>query len=149
MSMVARRLVLLIILLSTACSTRHLADPTTAVKLRERQWLDAYEQRDATVMSEILHENFVITFPDGTTQSREDVLRYIRGAAGKSSPRFHTENTTTHVSPGVVVLRGIVVTEKGSSKSEQYYTDTYVLERGVWKVLASQLATVAKPQPAG
>ncbi len=108
---------------------------------RERQWLDAYEQRDAGAMSAILHDNFVITYPGGKRQTKDQVLQFIRAhAAEKDGPRFHTEHSVAHVAKNTVVLTGLVITEKAGSRAEQIYTDTWVVEDGTWRVLASQLS---------
>jgi ketosteroid isomerase-like protein len=140
-----KRIALVLVLL-VACATQPREDAAAAVQLRERQWLDAYEQRDAVAMQQILHDHFVITYPDGSTQTKDDVLAFIRRAAGKSSPRFHTEGTKAHVAGQTVVLTGLVVTERSDSRSEQLYTDTWVFDRGAWRVLASQLAAAPKPE---
>ena len=135
-------LLLAVALVVCGCASSPAASAESSVRARERQWLDAYEQRDAAAMSGILHDQFVITYPDGTRQTKDQVLEFIRThPADSHSPRFHTEETTAHVSGETVVLTGIVITERAGSRSQQFYTDTWVYRDRSWRVLASQLAT--------
>ena len=139
---------LALLFLLAACASQMAPDPARTVMAREREWLDAYENRDAQVMADILHDDFVITYSNGARQNKEQVVAFISSQrqSGKPAPRFHTERITAHVAAGVVVLSGIVVTETAASRKEELYTDTYVFERGVWRVLASQLAPVSPPR---
>ncbi len=117
-----------------------------AVQQRERQWLDAYEKRDAASMAGILGDGFSITYPDGKVQGRQEVIDYVAGqaAAGKAGPRFHTEESVARCYPGTVILTGLVVSERvvdGEAKrTVQRYTDTWAFNGKAWQVVASHLS---------
>lgn len=122
-------------------------DPRQEVQKLERAWLDAYEQHDAKAMETIVADDFTITFPDGSMQTKPQImagLRSPRPADGRSM-KFRTEEVQPRAYGDVVILVGIVVTEyqrdsKTVSESRQRYTDTYVKRNGRWQVVASHLS---------
>jgi uncharacterized protein (TIGR02246 family) len=118
-----------------------------AVRKLERAWLDAYEQHDAKAMDEIVADDFTITFPDGSMQTKAQIMTSLkspRPAAGPSI-KFHTEQVQARAYGDTVVLVGMVATEyqregKTMSETKQRYTDTYVRRNGRWQVVASHLS---------
>lgn len=129
--------------------------PASEVRVLERQWLDAYEHRDAAAMETILAPGFAITYPDGTLQSRQEVIDFVARHKGEPGPRFHTEETTATDFGTTVVLRGIVVSEQTrngvATRTAERYTDTYTRAGQRWQVAASHLslaeAEAATPPP--
>ncbi len=124
-----------------------------AVRKLERAWLDAYEQHDAKAMETIVANGFVITFPSGGKQTKQDIVDSMkRPPPAGESVKFRTEKTEARVFGDVVVLFGRVISENQragkSSTEEMLYTDTYVRRDGVWQVVASHLSAVPKPKPA-
>ena len=120
------------------------------VQKLERAWLDAYEKRDAEAMDAIVAEGFTITFPDGSRQTKSQILASLKkpGNISGSSVRFHTEEVDARVYGDTVILSGRVVTEwlrdgETRSKELQRYTDTYVKRNGRWQVVASHLSNEA------
>lgn len=120
--------------------------PVDAVQKLERAWLDAYEQHDAKAMDAIMADDFTITFPNGSMQSKTQILASLKGPrpAGRSI-KFHTEDVQARVYGDTVILIGRVVTQyqrdgQSASKEEQRYTDTYVKRNGRWQVVASHLS---------
>ncbi len=87
-------------------------------------------------MEAILADGFTITYGDGSVQTKADVVAAMRRST--KGPHFYTEDVTARVRPGVVVLSGRVK----SDRSDDRYTDTYVYERGTWRVFASHLSSV-------
>lgn len=147
-------LALLSSLLLGACAGSHLAGnaprPSPAVvagevMAAERAWLNAYEQADAAAMSAILADEFIITFPNGRRQRRADVIARLATAASRGPVRYMTQGVEVHGSPPVVVLTGIVITERGQRQSRESYTDTWVWRGGRWQVLSSHLSAAPTP----
>ncbi|HKP38131.1 MAG TPA: nuclear transport factor 2 family protein [Pyrinomonadaceae bacterium] len=121
--------------------------PAQEVQKLERAWLDAYEQNDEKAMTAIVADDFVITFPDGSMQSKAQILSMIKTprSAGRPSVKFHTEEVKPRVYGDTVILTGRVITEyqrdgQTISKEQQRYTDTYVKRNGRWQVVASHLS---------
>jgi hypothetical protein len=140
---------LLSFLLASACVGNQLegeAPKLTPARLAgqvmaaERAWLTAYEEANAAAMSVILAEEFIITFPDGRRQRRAEVLARLASAGSRGPVRYMTQGTEVHGSGSVVVLTGIVMTERGARVSRESYTDTWVWRGGRWQVLSSHLS---------
>ena len=117
-----------------------------AVRKLEREWLDAYEQHSAEAMDRIVAEDFMITFPDGSTQTKAQIMAMIKKPRRERAPtrRFHTEESQSRRYGDTVILTGRVVIETnadGKTKKEtSRYTDTYVKREGRWQVVASHLS---------
>jgi ketosteroid isomerase-like protein len=120
--------------------------PEEQVRRLERLWLDAYEQRDAAAMEEILADEFVITHPDGRTQNKAQIvemMKKMRERSGAPTSKFSTENVQARVAGDTVTLSGRLVqkSERGGSTMtmEFAYTDTYAKRGERWQVIRSEL----------
>jgi uncharacterized protein (TIGR02246 family) len=123
------------------------------VQKLERAWLNAYEQNDEKAMTEIVADDFVITFPNGSMQTKAQILSMIKmpRQAGRPTVKFYTEEVRPRVYGDTVILMGRVVTEYSRdgqivSKEQQRYTDTYVKRNGRWQVVASHLSNDSSTQ---
>jgi uncharacterized protein (TIGR02246 family) len=119
------------------------------VRRLERAWLDAYEKHDVKAMNEIVADDFVITFPDGSMQTKAQIIAMIKAPRqpGRPAPKFSTEDVQARVYGNTVILMGRVVTEwqrdgQTQTKEQQRYTDTYVKHNSRWQVVASHLSNV-------
>ncbi len=158
----AGRVIALLLLTVAACgvaSARQAAAQLTKaeeeVRKVERQWLDAYEQKDAAAMERIVADGFTITFPNGGMQTKPQLMAMVRAPRRPGQPRmkFHTEDVQSRAYGETVILLGRVVTEyerDGKTVREQSrYTDTYVRRGGRWQVVASHLSNVEEPKRPG
>lgn len=139
----------LIVLMLIACSGQALGqdDAGQVVRKLERAWLDAYEQHDEKAMDAIVADDFTITFPNGSIQTKSQIVAGIKnsGSPGGPAMKFHTEDVQARVYGDTVILIGRVITEyqragQPTSQEEQRYTDTYVKRNGRWQVVASHLS---------
>ena len=126
---------------------RTLSESEKAVRKLERTWLDAYEQRNVESMNAIVADDFTITFPDGSIQTKPQIIASLKSPAA-TAMKFTTENVQSRVYGDTVILIGTVVSEwKQNDKpmtDRSRYTDTYV-RRGVrWQVVASHLSNAGK-----
>ena len=147
-----------IVLLAVLCSTvlAHNMQPQSITKAEEevrkleRQWLDAYEQFDTNMMTKIVADDFVITFPNGIQQTKPDIMNMIKTPSSGPRMRFYTEEVKSRAYGDTVILSGKVVTEyvrDGKQVQEKSrYTDTYVKRNGRWQVVASHLSNVEEPK---
>lgn len=120
-----------------------------SVQKLERAWLDAYEQHDEKAMEAIVADDFTITFPDGSMQTKPQIMSSIKSPRrpGGQSMKFRTEKVEPRSYGDVVILVGIVITEyhrdgQAASETRQRYTDTYVKRNGRWQVVASHLSNI-------
>ncbi len=120
------------------------------VRKLEREWLDAYEQRDAEAMNRIVADDFTITFPNGAMQKKSDIMADLKAPVREGRPvfKFYTEDVESRSYGDTVILIGRVVTESTQGgktmREESRYTDTYVKRQGRWQVVASHLSNVAR-----
>ena len=119
------------------------------VRRLERRWLDAYEQHDTKAMSEIVADDFVITIPNGGTQTKPQILSMISRPKDAANPsKFYTEDVKARVYGETVILTGRVISEYVQAgkpvKEVSSYTDTYVRTNGRWQVVASHLSEAPK-----
>jgi ketosteroid isomerase-like protein len=144
-------LTIVTILLATAWmtpaqKTQAPTPPEQDVRKLERSWLDAYEKKDAAAMTAIVADDFTITFPDGSVQTKQQVVDSVKGNA--SSMKFRTENVQSRAYGDTVVLIGLVVSEWKQGEQvmsdRSRYTDTYVKRNGKWQVVASHLSAAGK-----
>lgn len=135
-----------------AARQANLSKAEQEVRRLEREWLDAYEKNDAEAMDRIVAEGFTITFPNGSVQTKAQLMGFIRAPRKGPPPKFHTEAVESRAYGDTVILTGRVVGEyqqDGKTVREvSRYTDTYVRTGGRWQVVASHLSHAEPPRPA-
>ncbi|HEX9960068.1 MAG TPA: nuclear transport factor 2 family protein [Pyrinomonadaceae bacterium] len=141
----------ILFLMLLTCCYASAQNPEQEVRKLERAWLDAYEQYDAKAMDAIVADDFTITFPNGSIQTKPQILNMIKAPRRDgSSSKIYTEEVQARVYGETVILIGRVITEwqqNGQTMKEQNrYTDTYVRRGGRWQVVASHLSNVPKPK---
>lgn len=130
---------------SRAPSPEHAHDQ---LALAERAWLDAYDNDDRDSMSQMLADGFTITFPDGTVETRQEVIDGLDPdeAPGPSEPEndtsHYTEDRTIRVIGKTAILTGVYVNpgDAGEPDERMRYTDTWMWLGGRWQVIASHLS---------
>ncbi len=121
------------------------------VRKLEREWLDAYEKRDAEAMNRIVADDFMITY-GATSQTKADIMKQLQSSPDAARPtvKFSTVNATSRVFGDTVILTGQVTQQMERDgqirKMESRYTDVYVKRNGRWQVVASQLSPIMQPQ---
>ncbi len=140
-----------LLILLTSCYATAQNNSEQEVRKLERAWLDAYEKKDAEAMNKIVADDFTITFPDGSIQTKPQILDSLKSSRSSSPPpKFQTEEVQARVYGDTVILIGRVIAEwqqNGQPMKEQNrYTDTYIKRNGHWQVVASHLSNVPKPQ---
>jgi ketosteroid isomerase-like protein len=121
------------------------AEAEQQVRKLEREWLDAYEQHDAVAMERILADDFTITYGNGKTQDKAQVVESVKAREKSASPptTFATEAVQARAEGDKVVLTGRLVQKSerdGEAMTMQFsYTDTYTRRNGRWQVIASRL----------
>jgi ketosteroid isomerase-like protein len=133
--------------LTTLGQKQDLTPAEQEVRKLERLWLDAYEKRDVAAMTAIVADDFMITFPDGGTETKPEILESLKRLV-VSATKFKTEEVKSRLYGDVVILTGIVITEwmqNGNPMTDRSrYTDTYVKRNGKWQVVASHMSRASK-----
>ena len=129
------------ILALIAASTLFASDlQRQAVLEAQRQWLDGYNHRDEKALASIEADDFRIAFGDGTIQTKADQLTNIRKALPAGAKyEIAVETTEVRVYGKAAVVTGVVVEKTQSLSQRSRYTDTWIFEKGRWRVVSSHL----------
>ncbi|MCA1850399.1 MAG: DUF4440 domain-containing protein, partial [Acidobacteria bacterium] len=118
------------------------------VRQLEREWLNAYEKRDAEAMNHIVADDFKLAFSDGTVLTKADILAQLKSErdSGLPSPTLSTEDVKSRVEGDTVILTGRFIQRMERANQartiQMRYTDTYAKRQGRWQVIASQLTRI-------
>ena len=145
MTLLPRRLLALALVLAGCAATAPTGPPADApaqLADAERAWLDAYVDNDREAMAEALADGFTIVFPDGTVQTRDDVIGgLVPGAPPSDGPVHFTEDRTIRVIGDTAILAGVYVSPRpDGTAGRMRYTDTWMWLDGRWRVVASHLS---------
>ena len=118
------------------------------VRKLEREWLEAGRNKDVTTMDRILADDFIITFGDGSTRDKVEVMRRLHLGTKNPNEYDWTEDSKVRTYGDTAIITGkymYKVQDKDKEMvSESRYTDTYIKLNGRWQVVASHLSNVAK-----
>lgn len=120
-----------------------LTESEQEVRKLEREWLNAYEQRDVDAMNQIVADDFKLTRSNGSVQTKSDILEQLKSPGPLM--KLSTEEVQSRVDGDAVILTGRFVArsaEDGQVRLRALYTDTYVKRNGKWQVLSSQMSRV-------
>jgi Domain of unknown function (DUF4440) len=126
------------------------SDRETAVLAAQARWLASYNTRSESALAEIEADDFQIVFGDGRVQHKSDQLTNIRRTLPAGAEyQIAVETPEVRMYGNAAVLTGIV-TEHGKFPDEHgalqpfsqrsRYTDTWVLQKGRWRVVSSHLS---------
>ncbi len=110
----------------------------------QRRWLDGYNHHDEKALAAIEAEDFRVVFGDGRIQTKADQLVNVsKPLPAGATYEIAVETTEVRLYGKAAVLTGIVV-EKGIISGQPFsqrsrYTDTWVLQKGYWRVVSSHL----------
>lgn len=117
------------------------------VRRLEREWLDAYERRDAEAMNRILADDFKLTRSNGSVHTKADILAEFRSSPTPSAPsmKFATEDVQSKVEGETIILSGRFIlrsAQDGQTRMQARYADRYVKRNGRWQVVASEMKRI-------
>lgn len=110
--------------------------------------MEAYKQRQLEIFSQMLDEEFVITFEDGNTYSKTGYLSYSATSSSRVD-LVEMPELKVRVHGNTAVVIGIYH-ERGENKREPYdyhdrFTDIWMKKGGKWLMIASHYAVPYKP----
>ena len=125
----------------------------------ERAWAGAFKTRDAATVRNILADDIILTFPDGTTGTKNDEVGMVE-SGGMTMESWDIADTKVKViNPDAAFITGRGIIRKGSMKDpntgktsdisgEYRFMDVYARRNGKWVAVASQTTKIAAPAPA-
>jgi ketosteroid isomerase-like protein len=133
-------------MLAPACSRPQASEIEETLKQLEVTWENAEAAFDADTVDRIMADDWVGTEPDGTRHRKAEELADLRNHKG-SLTSFTLDPITVKVFGDTAVVRA-GGTQRGTASNGDdatgYYvwTDVFVRQNGVWKVVASHTSRV-------
>jgi ketosteroid isomerase-like protein len=123
----------------------------------EREWANTMKTHSADVVKRVLADDAVMTYPDGTTGTKADEIRYAETAVFNADSFEITESKVTVLDADAAFITGRSVIKKGTYKpptgkaidisGEYRFTDVFARRNGTWQVVASQATKIVAPTP--
>ena len=123
----------------------------------EREWLDSYLKNDVETLKRVLADNFTKTYSNGRVltkeqeiESQQQEIESLRKGSSSQWPDLSltTEDTQVRIYGDTAVVTGRLIEKGANFKFQSRYTDTYVRQRGQWRVVASQLTRLPEERAA-
>ena len=119
-------------------------DEQTLIRI-QREWAEARVKGDSSYTRRIEADDCTIVWPDGRIVNKRGDLESMTGDIVFSEFKIHNLRVRLYGDTGIVVGEGIIKAHKGKQDllgGKFVWTDTFVNQRGQWKVVASQITPV-------
>lgn len=114
----------------------------------EREWLDAYLNRDVAAMERIEADEFTITHANGQVLTKAQEIANLKQPGPRdTSLVFGTEDTKVRVYGDAAILTGVFFSRSNAGIQRSRYTDVYAKRNGRWQVVASHLTNLPAAAP--
>ena len=119
---------------------RTAAAPAQILVELEKQWCEAYKNRDSAALDNILADDFIFTDEDGRTYDKARYIEAVTQIIKVESYSLNDLTTRASASSGVVAGRwsGKLTIDGKDGSGSFRFTDTFVKRQGRWQALASQ-----------
>jgi len=107
-------------------------DEQALIKI-QHEWAEARMKGDSSYTRRLEAENCTVVWPDGSIVNKREDLKSMTGDIVFTEFKIDDVQVRLYGDTGIVVVQGTIV-----------WTDTFVKERGAWKVVASQVTPVLK-----
>lgn len=119
----------------------------------ERDWADAMKNKDAATVRRILADNIVLTYPDGTTGTKDVEVQMAETGAFTADSWDMVDTKVTVLDADAAVITGRTVVKNGKLKDagtqktidisgEYRFMDVYAKRNGTWQAVASQVTKI-------
>jgi ketosteroid isomerase-like protein len=130
----------------------------TALKKVEADWSNAYKTKDAATVRRILADDIVLTYPDGSTGTKNDEVQMTETGAFSADSWDMLDSKVTVIDADAALMTGRTVIKNGKLKDpksgktidisgEYRFLDVYAKRNGNWQAVASQVTKIAAPSP--
>lgn len=124
---------------------RNASEEQQLLKL-EREWTEAYKDRNEMAIRELLADDFIITDDEGLVSNKEQYIEAIMKQIRLHS--YTLEDLTVKIYGDAAVVAGLwkgKFTVDGKDASGAFrYTDVFVKRQGRWLAIAAQDTRVSK-----
>lgn len=128
----------------------------TELKKIEADWPKAYKAKDGAAIKRILADDVVLTYPDGSTGTKEVEVQLTETGAVTYDSWDVLDGKVTVLDGDAAFMSGRTVVKNGKLKDpktqqtidisgEYRFLDIYAKRNGTWQVVASQVTQVRTP----
>ncbi|HZI59300.1 MAG TPA: nuclear transport factor 2 family protein [Pyrinomonadaceae bacterium] len=137
--------------------TVNVASIEAEVKKLETDWAASANAKDGNAVRRVLADDVVITYPDGTTGTKNDEIQMVESGAITADAWETLDSKVTVLDADAAFMTGRSVVKNGKLKhpktqktidisGEYRFLDVFAKRNGRWQIVASQ-ATGIQKQP--
>jgi ketosteroid isomerase-like protein len=143
----ASRLAFVVLVCLTVRLSAQESAAATQVRKLEEKWTVAYKEREISILSTLLAEDFLITVEDGNTYSKQGYITHTADTSVKVEVAELTD-LRVRVRGNLAIVTG-AYHERGTSNHKPYeyhdrLTDVWVKSGNTWEVIASHYSVPTK-----
>jgi ketosteroid isomerase-like protein len=113
----------------------------------QRDWAEARIKGDRSYTRRLEAENCTVVWPDGSIVNKREDLTSMTGDIAFTEFKIDDLHVRLYGETGIVVGQGTIKAHEGKQNllgGRFVWTDTFIKQHGVWKVVASQVTPVLK-----
>ena len=121
------------------------ADDEQALIKIQHDWAEARMKGDSSYTQRLEAENCTIVWPDGTIVNKREDLKSMTGDIVFTEFKIDELEVRLYGDTGIVVGQGTIRAHEGKQNllgGKFVWTDTFIKQDGVWKVVASQITPI-------
>jgi ketosteroid isomerase-like protein len=121
-------------------------DEKALIKI-QHEWAEAHIKGDSSYTQRLEAENYTVVWPDGSVVNKREDLKSMTGNIVFTEFKIDDVQVRLYGDTGIVVGWGTIKAHEGKQNllgGKFVWTDTFVKQDGVWKVVASQVTPVLK-----
>ena len=130
----------------------------TELKKLESDWANAYKTKDAEAVRRILADDIILTYPDGSTGTKNDEVQMTETGAIAADSWTMSDEKVTVIDADAGFITGKTTIKNGKLKDpksgqtidisgEYRFLDVYAKRNGKWQTVASQVTRIQAPPP--
>jgi ketosteroid isomerase-like protein len=119
-------------------------DEQTLIRI-QREWAEARVKGDSSYARRVEANDCAIVWPDGSIVNKRQDLQTMTGDIAFTEFKIDDLRVRLYGDTGIVVGQGTIRAQKGKQDllgGKFVWTDTFVKQRGEWKVVGSQITPV-------
>ena len=125
---------------------RNLGDEQALIKI-QHDWAEARMKGDSSYTRRLEAEDCTVVWPDGSIVNKREDLKSMIGDIVFTEFKIDDLQVRLYGETGIVVGQGTIRAHDGKQNlldGKFVWTDTFMKQSGVWKVVASQVTPVLK-----
>ncbi|HEX5965550.1 MAG TPA: nuclear transport factor 2 family protein [Pyrinomonadaceae bacterium] len=128
------------------------------LKKLEQDWANSFKTKDVATVRRILADDIVLTYPDGSTGTKNDEVQMAETGAFSADSWDVADSKVTVLDADAAYMTGRTIVKNGKLKDpksgqtidisgEYRFLDVYARRNGRWQAVASQVTKIQAPAP--